>query len=137
MRSKGFTLIELLVVIGIITILVTVVLVAINPARQFAISRDTARRNDLYQLLNAVHQYAVDQSGLFPTQIQTDNWQDIGTSGLNLANDLAPTYIPTIPYDPQTGDAATTNYVLAVESTGRLTASASDAEIQIPLTLTR
>jgi prepilin-type N-terminal cleavage/methylation domain-containing protein len=34
-NKKGFTLIEILVVIGIIGILATVVLVAVNPSRQF------------------------------------------------------------------------------------------------------
>ena len=32
---EGFTLIELLVVIGVLTILLAIVLVAINPSRQF------------------------------------------------------------------------------------------------------
>ncbi len=39
MNQKGFTLIELLVVINIITILTSVVIVALNPARQFAAAR--------------------------------------------------------------------------------------------------
>jgi type IV pilus assembly protein PilA len=141
MKQKGFTLIELLVVIGIITILVTIVLIAINPARQFAMSRDTARRNDLYQILNAVNQFAVDNQGQYPTQIQTNNWIDIGTcSGcLNLEADLVPIYIPAIPYDPQTGDQATgtTDYVLARESTGRYTATSSSSETVNLLTITR
>jgi prepilin-type N-terminal cleavage/methylation domain-containing protein len=137
MRSKGFTLIELLVVIGIVAILATIVLVAINPARQFATARDTSRRNDIYQILNAVHQYAVEHNGQYPTQIQTNNWIDIGSSGLNLQADLVPTYIPAIPYDPHTGDETTTNYVLAQESNGRLTATATGAEVTIPLTATR
>lgn len=136
MRSKGFTLIELLVVIGIVAILSTIVLVAVNPARQFASARDTARRNDLYQILNAIHQYAVDNSGVYPTQITT-TFQDIGTSGSNLAPDLVPTYIPAIPLDPQTGGSATTGYVVARESNGRLTASATSAEVTVPLTITR
>lgn len=136
-KEQGFTLIELLVVIGIIAILAAIVLVAVNPARQFAISRDTARRNDLYQMLNALYQYSVDNNGDFPTQIQTANWQDIGTGGLSLAGDLVPTYIPAIPYDPLNGDSTTTLYVLAQETSGRLTASATASEITVPLTLTR
>lgn len=141
MQNKGFTLIELLVVIGIVAILATIVLVAVNPARQFATARDTARRNDLYQILNAVHQYAVENAGQFPTQIQTNNWTDIGSCGgcLNFEADLVPTYIPAIPFDPQTGDegTGTTDYLLAQESDGRLTATATSSEITPNLTITR
>ena len=141
MKNKGFTLIELLVVIGIITILATIVLVAINPARQFAQARDTTRRNDMYQILNAIYQYAVDNNGTYPTQIQSNSWLDIGNCGgcLALQADLVPTYIPAIPFDPSTGNQQTgvTDYVLARETSGRLTASASSAEINVPLTITR
>lgn len=136
LKIRGFTLIELLVVIGIIAILAAIVLVAVNPARQFAISRDTTRRNDLYQTLNALYQYSVDNNGNFPTQIDS-TFRDIGSTGLNLATDLVPTYIPTIPYDPLNGDALTTLYVLAQETNGRLTASATAAEVAVPMTLTR
>jgi len=134
--TRGFTLIELLVVIGVIAILAAIVLVAVNPARNFAQARDTQRRNDIYQVLNACHQYAVSNDGNFPTAISSTP-TDIGTGGLDLAAVLVPEFIPTVPFDPSTGDAATTNYVLFEEADGRLTASAAGAEIDPSITITR
>ncbi len=61
--QRGFTLIELLVVIGILAVLLAIVLVAINPARQFAQANDTKRSSDVNAILNAMHQYAADNKG--------------------------------------------------------------------------
>jgi type IV pilus assembly protein PilA len=63
--QKGFTLIEILVAIGIIAILATIVLVAINPGRQFAQSRNTQRVSNVNAVLNAVGQNMVDNKGVF------------------------------------------------------------------------
>ncbi|MFC1726999.1 type II secretion system protein [Patescibacteria group bacterium] len=135
-KNKGFTLIELLVVIGVIAILAAIVLVAVNPARNFAQARNTQRRNDIYQTLNACHQFAVSNDGNFPAAI-TSSATDIGSGGLNLATDLVPAYIPAVPFDPADGDAASTDYVLFQEADGRLTASASSAELGETITITR
>ena len=59
--KNGFTLIELLVVIGVLSILLVITLVAINPARQFSKANNTARRSDVNSILNAIHQYAADK----------------------------------------------------------------------------
>lgn len=64
--KKGFTLIELLVVIGIIGILAAIVLVAVNPGRNFAQARNTTRQNDLVQITSAIVQFGADHDGNLP-----------------------------------------------------------------------
>jgi prepilin-type N-terminal cleavage/methylation domain-containing protein len=59
-NQKGFTLIEILVVIGMIALLAAIVLIAINPSRQFAQGRNSQRHNDASAILNAVGQYIAD-----------------------------------------------------------------------------
>ena len=56
-NNKGFTLIELLIVIGIISILAGIVLVSINPAKQFGKANDSERKSEISSIVNAVMQY--------------------------------------------------------------------------------
>lgn len=101
-KQKGFTLIELLVVIGILAVLLAIVLIAINPARQFAQANDTQRSSDVNAILNAVHQFMADNAGLPPANIGTEG-TPIGNFGnlTDICDDLVPQYLAALPVDPQ------------------------------------
>jgi len=58
--KKGFTLIELIVAIGIISILATFVLTALNPMAQFEKAQDVKRKSDLAQIARALEVYYQD-----------------------------------------------------------------------------
>lgn len=152
-NNAGFTLIELLVVIGVIAILATIVLVAVNPGRQFAQARDTQRKSDLYSLTNAIYQYAAEHDGILPDTDGDDATSDfpqastcigdtgpcfdLGASGnAALTETVVPTYIADIPTDPSTGTPANTQYTIYEDANGRIVASAS-GELTTSITVTR
>ena len=124
--QKGFTLIELLVVIGILGILMAVVIVAVNPSRQFAQARDTQRKADLSAITSAVVQYSVDHNGNYPTDVS--DLPIITTSPVDVAildTYLAPDYIAAVPTDPTPGAPA---YTIMLDASNRLVASASSEQ---------
>lgn len=143
-KNKGFTLIEILVVIGIIAILAAVVLIAINPARQFAQARNSQRVSNLNAILNAIGQFTADNKGKaldattcpgITTAIGTPPFVapaasttiGVGTGKTDLASCLVPTYIPgSIPFDP-IGSAVDTKYTISV-SGGRYTVCAPESK---------
>jgi prepilin-type N-terminal cleavage/methylation domain-containing protein len=140
-KSSGFTLIELLVVIGILGILLAIVLIAINPAAQFAQANNTARRNDVNTILNAVHQYGADHKGNLTPLGLTATPTEISDSGIDICALLVPDYVSLFPVDPDTNDGAAlpetdceaadtyvTGYEIARDTGGRVTVSAPDAE---------
>ena len=133
---KGFTLIELLVVIGILAILLSIVLIAINPARQFGQANNTRRRSDVTQILNAIGAYSADNKGVLPAAITTTA-TTISKSGIDICAALVPTYMPALPQDPTAGtgtsvtdcsSAYVTGYTVVKDASNRVTVSAPSAE---------
>jgi type IV pilus assembly protein PilA len=154
-KQKGFTLIEILVVIGIIGILATVVLVAVNPNRQFKQARDSQRVANINTILNAIGQNIADHEGnLFcEGAIQDIQYGSVinmpissantMAGGLNIATCLTPEYLPKLPFDPKylnahwvNEDDYNTGYYVSFEPNNRITVWAN-GELQDTVSVTR
>ncbi len=143
-NNKGFTLIEILVVIGIIAVLAAIVIVAINPAKQFAQARNTQRTSNVESILNAVGQRMADNKGVFEGEFDggTEDCDllpdgagapaDItGNNGSNGLGDesgdlgcLVPTYISVLPTEPIPGGD---DYTIELLANGRVQVCAPEA----------
>lgn len=144
MHRRGFTLIELLVVIGIISVLMFMTVLAINPGRQLAEARNAQRLADINTIINGIHQYFLDHDAL-PQSIPVTAREicRTGPSGLPCTNGvrlemLSGTYIAALPVDPLTPQTSTgTSYWVIKDPAGRVTVIAPFAERNINIYTTR
>lgn len=149
---RGFTLIELLLVIGIIAILASIVIVAINPTKQLGDARNAQRRSDVNTILNAVYQYAIDRNGALPTGIPTGTAKHICKTAYDAAGcnngvslrTLSGAYVVAVPADPQEATstlcprtATGTCYTIVQDANGRVTVAAPGAEQSASISVTR
>ncbi len=144
-RFGGFTLIELLVVISIIAALAVTIFVALNPAKRLQDARDDRRRVDVDSILTAIHEYVIDNGSSYPSglsagmsevqlgtassgcTISSGGCATTATACVDLTTPLAK-YFKSIPIDPKSGSAATTNYAVVINSDGIVTVKACGTE---------
>lgn len=145
---QAFTLIEILVVIGLIAILASIVLIAINPLRQFAQARNAQRVANVNAIINAVGARTAERQGIFTDATDCSTpIPEIATTidsegGYDLRKCVVPTYIPELPFDPNDGsntcesvacnqsstEKYTTGYTIKRDTIGRVTICAPGRE---------
>ena len=148
-HKRGFTLIEILIVIGILAILAAIVIIAINPAKQFAQARNTQRQSGVTTILNAIGQRMADNEGIFQGAFTaqgvtytcgvlpvTATSTITGTMAADTVSEtgslgcLVPTYIASLPADP---NAPANTYAIKVQQNGRVMVCADGgAEPSVP-----
>lgn len=135
---KGFTLMEVLLVVAIIAILAGIVIVAINPARQIGQSNNAKRWAHINTVLNAVHQYAVDNNGLVPNTIPSgsncegeETYKICPTGAASCTNrvDLSVLttdglYLVSLPLNPGLSTVTEIGYNIIQDVNGRITVCA-------------
>src|SRR3989339_729904 len=136
-NQKGFTLIEILLTMSIIAILFAVVVFVINPQLRFEEARNSERNIEISTILNAVHQYRLDNNGTLPasiTQTPTEICKTGAVSCVGLIDLSVLTtneeYLIEIPIDPN-GVCNSNGVCYEISKTGnsgRITVTAPDAE---------
>lgn len=142
-NQKGFTLLEILLVVAAIAILAGIVIVAINPNKQLADTRNAQRRSDVNTILNAVYQWSIDNKGATPSAITTSSTEICKTGGTCTGLiDLtvlttAGKYLVSMPIDPSSTSTNGTGYFIVKDANGRITVNAPSAEQSQTISVTR
>ncbi len=138
-KQGAFTLLEILLVVAAIAILAAIVIVAINPTKQLAQTKNAQRRSDVNSIINAIYQYSIDRAGSLPAGVSTTA-QLICKTGTATATCSAlsltdlqvvtanETYLTAIPVDPTNTATASVGYTVMRSANGRVTVSAPNAE---------
>jgi len=139
-NQKGFTLLEILLVVAALAILAGIVILALNPSKQLAETRNAQRRVDVNTILNSIYQYNIDNESI-PTAIPiattcqaTSTYEICKTggvcSGLVSLYDvtLNELYLTEIPIDPTGSSTNGTGYYITKSSNDRVTVCAPNAE---------
>ena len=145
-NKKAFTLLEILLVVAAIAILAGIVILAINPSKQLADTRNSQRRVDVNTILNAVYQYAIDNNGNLPSTITATTTYGIcrtNPTATTTCTDLsvltaAEKYLVSMPIDPlgvvNTDDV---NYWVIKTVNNRVTVWANAPEQGATISVTR
>lgn len=136
MNKKGFTLLEILMIITLISILLGIFFVFVDPRRQIGNINNAQRKSDIFSIYNAINQYRDINSGKLPEGIIANISKNICQPGcvesenqIDISSELEP-YISfgKIPIDPKQEGLVITGYAVYVDIQGKVIVSAPLAE---------
>jgi prepilin-type N-terminal cleavage/methylation domain-containing protein len=143
-ENKGFTLLEILLVVAAIGILAGIVILALNPGKQLADTRNAQRWSDVNTILNGVYQYSIDNDGAIPTDISTTQTEICKTGAADCTGLVGLTelttnelYLVAVPVDPTGESTNGAGYEIVQTANGRITVVAPDAEQGETISVTR
>jgi len=123
-RAYGFTLIELIVVIGIIIILFTIMIIAIDPIFQLEVARDRQRETHINAIYGALGDYRA-REGDFPPCVSTSQ-EDVE----ECEEYIVPEFLSELPQDPD----EECSYFVKKGPAGRIGLKAECAEAEDKIT---
>ncbi len=133
-RSGYFLLLEIMPTVSILAAIAMIVILALNPRKQFESARNTRRQGDLYLIADALSSHAHESGRALISSIPVSPNAALeicsgppATGCLSLES-LLGIYLDTIPRDPLAPDSGHTRYFLLRLSESSVTVSAPDTE---------
>lgn len=143
--SKNMTLFQKIIGIFVMLLIVSVVVLLLNPQKKLAERRNAQRRSDVANVLNSVYQYAVDNNGQLPGNITAkpnmicrDNSKSC--DGLVDISEIIKDkryLLSAVPIDPKEKDANISGYQIAKLTNGRISVIAPLAENKAVVSLSK
>ncbi len=129
------TLVEILSVVIAMSFFAGIVILSVNPAKQFADAHNARRRKDVTDILNAVYRYRNDHQGVLPASITLTATEICHTGKpcdgrIDLSEvTQSEKYLRTIPHDPYSDTPVNgTGYTIQKTAQGRVSVGAPHAE---------
>jgi|GEM_PF-1098068 type II secretory pathway pseudopilin PulG len=145
-QRNAFTLLEIVPVLTVASLLLMIILSALNPSEWFAEARNTKRKHHISVIADSIIEYSRDNDLSLLYQMP-ENSQEIcadiltgNCAGLFDINVVIGTYMDSVPIDPSSQDESLTNEhsrYFIIRSGQRFTVSAPDAEIGATIEVTR